>query len=162
MDKGKQRILMRVALTPQNAEKFWEYRTVSQKDREALGSLMLEAYRETIDYEGETLTEACQEIQNTFEGKNGAFLPSCSFLIERNDHILSACLITFYEKMNMPLVAYMMTHPEYQNLGMGTFLLKTSINALLDSGYGNACLVVTKGNDPAYHLYEKLGFSEED
>jgi GNAT superfamily N-acetyltransferase len=162
MDNERPRILMKVSLTPQLADRTWEYRLISQRDHKALGILMLEAYRGTIDYEGETLKDAIEEIQNTFEGKYGVFLQSCSFLIEKNEQALSACLITFYEKMNMPLVAYMMTHPRYKNLGMGTFLLKKCMNALLDSGYEELCLVVTEGNDPAYNLYERLGFSRGD
>jgi ribosomal protein S18 acetylase RimI-like enzyme len=150
---------MKVTLIPQSYDGSWDCRPVSQKDIQQLALLMLEAYEGTIDYQGETLEDALQEVKETFEGKNGILLQDCSFLLERNGQALSACLITLYEKFHRPLVAYMMTHPRYKNQGMGTHVLKTSMNALIDRGYTELCLFVTQGNEPAYTLYETMGFS---
>ncbi len=54
-----------------------------------------------------------------------------------------------------------MTRPESKNLGLATFLMKSSINALLTFGHKELVLVVTAGNEPAEHIYEKLGFKPE-
>ncbi|MCK4304359.1 MAG: GNAT family N-acetyltransferase [Candidatus Eisenbacteria sp.] len=51
-----------------------------------------------------------------------------------------------------------MTRPEFQNRGLATFLIKESINALLDQGHAALYLVVTEGKVAAQHLYEKVGF----
>jgi ribosomal protein S18 acetylase RimI-like enzyme len=53
-----------------------------------------------------------------------------------------------------------MTNPRFKNHGMAGFLLKKSINSLLEERSTELYLVVTKGNDSAQHLYEKLGFQE--
>ncbi len=51
-----------------------------------------------------------------------------------------------------------MTHSEFKNRGMATYLLKSAINALLTFDYKELLLMVTDGNEPAQHVYEKVGF----
>jgi GNAT superfamily N-acetyltransferase len=162
MNNEKSRILMKVTLTPQSSDRSWDCRSIKQEDIPQLAVLMIEAYRGTIDYQDETLEDALQEVRETFEGKNGVLLQECSSLLEKNGQALSACLITFYQPLNRPLVAYMMTHPRYKNQGMGMHVLKTSMNALIEEGYTELCLFVTQGNQPAYTLYEGMGFSRWD
>ena len=154
------RIRMRLALERQDISEDWDVRGFSMEDVSVLGSLMLNSYKGTIDYEGETLDEAISEIEATLNGKYGAFLDSCSFLAEINENAVSAIIITWFEDIRKPLLSFSMTHPEYQNQGLGTYLLKKSINALMDNGYHELHLVVTDGNKPAQHLYRKIGFQE--
>lgn len=133
-------------------------RNISNNDTHLLGSLMLNAYLDTIDYNGESLEDAVSEIQATINGKYGPFMDKCSFLIERDGKAISASIITWFDEEKKPLLAFSMTHPDFKNQGLGTYLLKKSINALLEEGYRELYLVVTDGNKPALHLYEKLGF----
>ena len=155
---------MKLSLTNQDFKRSWSCRNISKNDIHSLGKLMLESYRDTIDYEGEGLEEAISEVRATISGKYGRFLEQCSFIIEENGQPLSACMITWYEEMEAPLVSFTMTYPDFKNLGMAGFLLQKSINALLDQGYKELCLAVTEGNTAARHLYEKIGFQafEED
>jgi GNAT superfamily N-acetyltransferase len=155
---SRSRIWMRMCLHRQDVEEAPGCRTVSQDDVAALGSLMLEAYRGTVDYEGEDLRDAQEEVRGTFGGKYGPFLPDCSFLIETEGQPQAACLITWSERLKSPLLTYSITHPNAQNRGLGAFLICQSINALVSRGHRNLYLVVTEGNAPAQHLYEKLGF----
>ena len=120
---------------------------------------MLAAYRDTIDYDGESLEDALFQMRSLFQGKFGPFQDLSSFCIEQDGRLLSASIITMWE--NRPLVAFSMTRPESKNQGMATFLLKSSINALLTFGHKDLILVVTAGNEPAEHIYEKLGFKPE-
>lgn len=152
------RIKMKMLVKKQKCEKLWNARTISQADVPFLGVLMLESYKGTIDYEGETLKDAVEEVGATLKGKYGPFLRHCSFLIEEKGRILSTSLVVWSEKMNLPLLVYIMTHPDSANQGMATFLLKKSINALHTDGYKELCLVVTEGNTAAQHIYEKMGF----
>ena len=57
-----------------------------------------------------------------------------------------------------PLLSFSMTHPSLKNQGYSTKLIKHSINSLINNRYDELYLVVTEGNDPAQHLYYKLGF----
>ena len=155
---AKSRIKMKLRLQEQDFEKVFQCRTVSQNDTPSLGALMLASFYNTIDYEGETLEDAVQEVRETLNGKYGPFLENCSFLIEEKGLPLSAVLTVYSLEMGIPLIAYTITDPDYANQGMATFLLKKSVTALLASGYKEVFLVVTEGNASAYHVYEKLGF----
>jgi GNAT superfamily N-acetyltransferase len=155
---AKIRIKMKMRLERQAVDDQWLIREISNDDAESLGYLMLEAFRGTIDYEGETLTESIAEITDTLNGKYGPFLDRCSFLIEKDGAVVSAVIVTFYEEMMLPLLAFAMTHPDFRNQDMSSHLIKRSINALLDEGYDEAYLVVTEGNGPAVHMAEKIGF----
>ena len=139
------------------AERF-SHRNVTVGDAVALGELMLEAYRGTVDYEGETLEETISEVRDTLNGKYGPLLEKASFVIEEKGRILSASLVTWWKETNSPLLAFTMTDSASQGKGMATYLLELSINALLVLGYEELSLVVTESNNPARHLYEKMGF----
>jgi ribosomal protein S18 acetylase RimI-like enzyme len=156
----RSRIRMKLHLRKQEINDTWNCKNISKKDIRALGVLMLEAYRHTIDYEGETLEDAVSEVEETMNGKYGPFLQKCSFVIEEGGEAHSASLVTWSEEMHMPLLAFSMTNPRFKNHGMAGFLLKKSINSLLEERSTDLYLVVTKGNDSAQHLYEKLGFQE--
>lgn len=149
---------MKLFLKKQEFKKSLCCRNISEKDIYPLGVLMLESYRSTIDYDGETLEDANSEIRSTLDGKYGPLLEQCSFIVEENERTISACIITWAEEMKLPLLAFSMTHPDSKNKGIATFLLKKSINALLAQGYKELYLVVTKNNIAARHLYEKIGF----
>jgi len=150
---------MRLMLSRQKIDKSWRCRTLSASDTDSLASLMLAAYRDTIDYDGETLEDALFQMRSLFQGKFGTFQDLSSFGIEEDGRLSSVIIITIWE--TRPLVAFSMTRPESKNLGMATFLLKSSVNALLTFGHKEVVLVVTAGNEPAEHLYEKLGFKPE-
>ncbi|HHY13950.1 MAG TPA: ribosomal protein S18-alanine N-acetyltransferase [Thermoanaerobacterales bacterium] len=49
-------------------------------------------------------------------------------------------------------------HEEYRCKGVGRKLLEHAIKASIDKGIVNMTLEVRKSNEPAKHLYEKLGF----
>jgi len=153
-----ERLWMKVELLRQHLKGAWLFRPISEGDVDVLGSLMLEAYRGTIDYEGETLEEAIEEVHTVLAGGYGPFFEDCSYIIEDEGKILSASMIVMSEKVDAPLLAFSMTHPEHKRKGMAEFLLKASINWLLDAGHQELYLVVTEGNTGAIRLYEKLGF----
>lgn len=151
-----QRHKMKLRLAEQTFSKTWPCRAVSLADAPALGQLMVEAYRGTIDYDGETVEQAIEEVTGMLDSKYGDFMPSSSFLVEAEGQPVAACLITFWQEA--PLVTVLMTHPSYKGQGLGTFLMRQSINTLYSQGYQDLYLFVTVGNDDARHIYEKLGF----
>jgi len=133
-------------------------RPVAPSDREDLSTLLYASFRGTVDDEGETAADARTEIEKTFAGTYGRFLPDCSFVIRQSEGLAAACLVTWFEPHQAPLVAFSMTLPAHQRRGFATTLLRASMNALLDRGYAVLTLVVTKENVPAQALYRKLGF----
>lgn len=154
----RRRYRMHLALQPQAVEERWHARPVTQADTPALARLMWDAYRGTIDDEGETLEGALAEVQRHFAGEDGPALDSCSFVIEQDGQALAAVLVALWEKTGRPIISYLMTHPTVKNKGMGHYLLQKSINALLAQNYDDLALYVTDGNLPAQHLYERMGF----
>ena len=149
---------MRLALERQEPVGAFGCRSVTEADAAPLGRLMLDAYRGTVDDEGETLEDAVAEVAKTTQGGYGRFLPDCSLAIEQNGVMSSACLITLIEERGLPFLAFAMTAPGSQGKGMAAFLLKTAINVLFDNGHRELVLVVTEANEPAVRLYRKLGF----
>jgi len=150
---------MEVHLKAQTLSLGFRSRSVRPDDAEALAVLLFAAYRGTIDDEGDSFAEALEEIEKTFHGDYGRFLPGCSFVAEEGEFLASACLVSFFEPHNAPLVVFLMTRPETKRRGLARRLLQRSMNALLDEGYTRLTLVVTDGNDPAQRLYKSMGFA---
>lgn len=151
-----ERLKMKLLLTEQQLEGAWTCRNLARDDIPALARLTLDAYKDTIDDEGETLEDALKAMHDTFAGTSGALLETCSFVIEEWGEPLACTMVTWWREQ--PLLAYVMTHPTAKNRGMGRFLIQKSINALLAQGHRELSLFVTRGNLPAEHLYERLGF----
>jgi len=135
-------------------------RAVRPDDREALAVLLYAAYRGAIDDEGETFADAVTEIEKTWQGAYGRFLPGCSFVLQEGEFLSSACLVSFFAPHDAPLVVFLMTRPEHKRRGLARLVLERSMNALLSEGYERITLVVTDGNEPAQRLYTSLGFTE--
>jgi ribosomal protein S18 acetylase RimI-like enzyme len=153
------RVLMSLELTRQCPRgPSWPCRAIRASDAEDLAMLLYAAFRGTIDDTGETFADAEKEIERTLAGDYGRLLFDCSFTIEARDVLSSACLISWYEPVGSPFVAFTMTRPENKAQGMARFLLQQSINALLDRGYACLSLIVTEQNQPAFNLYTSLGF----
>ena len=130
--------------------------SVSLSDAEVLGALMDNAYRDTIDHEGETFEQCVDEMKNTIQGKYGPFISQASFMVTHNNKPVSAILMT--EWKSQPLVAFTMTDKSYLGKGLAKFLLGKAVSALHGSAWKEIFLVVTEGNTSAESLYEKVGF----
>lgn len=108
-ESRRRRRRLRLALRRQGAQRSWSVRQVSPGDAEALGQLMHDSYRGTVDDEGETVEQSVEEIRAALKGKYGELLVGCSFLIEDSSKPVSAALTTLWE--SRPLLAFVMTHP---------------------------------------------------
>lgn len=155
---SSRRIPMGRALTPQAVKTPAGCRSPQENDKQDLAILLYAAYRGTIDDEGETFADALAEVDKVFAGGHGEFLPDCSFLIAEGEFLSSACLVTWWEPHNAPLVVFTMTRPEARRRGLARSLLQASMNALLSHGYARLTLIVTDGNAAAQNLYASLGF----
>ena len=128
-------------------------------DGDALAELMLAAYRDTIDYAGETQADARQEVAEYFEGEcGGAALLDCSALYWAGAALVSACLISHWDERGHPLVAYVMTHPDYKGQGLAKRLVTVACRLLGQAGCSRLYAVVTDGNTSSERVFSGLGF----
>jgi GNAT superfamily N-acetyltransferase len=153
------RSFMRVELPRRDAVIAPGVRTFESGDEQALGVLMFRAYLGTIDQEEETLAQAHAEVRKTIAGEYGVFVPGCSMVIERHGRLLSATLVTRFQER--PFVAFSLTAPEHKNMGLARACMNATMAELAANGERELRLVVTLANEPAYHLYQSLGFIEE-
>ena len=152
---------MRLALTGQTPSGSWRSRSVGAADVDAIGALMLAAYRGTVDDEGESESDAVAEVGRTMDGEYGLFLPDCSFVVEHDEgRLVGASMVTMVG--SDPVIAYVVVHPEMKRRGIGAFLIAASGEALRLAGHARVDLFVTEANEPAMSLYRKLGFEVVD
>jgi GNAT superfamily N-acetyltransferase len=134
------------------------WRQPTPDDISTLGALMLDAYRGTLDYEGESLEDAITEVTSYFGGDATPLL-DCSVVAFDGDAAVSACLVTLAEVG--PMISYVYTGAAWKGHGLATALIQLSLNAVAKAGYPTLTLWVTVGNTPAEHIYRKLGFVAE-
>lgn len=134
-------------------------RPVTREDSRHVGVLLHRAYRGTVDDDGETELDARREAADTFAGKYGDVSWTASLVAEIDTVVASSSLITLWRAM--PLLAFSVTLPQYQNNGLGGHLISRSAELLRDEGYRELRLVVTRAN-PAITLYRRLGFVNDD
>lgn len=131
-------------------------RTVILSDYEEIGRLDLITIKNGVEFNGETEKETIKEMKLTFNGKYGQFLPEVSFVITEDDKIISAVIWTKNKEHGAALLAYAMTHPEYQRHDLAKTLLMKSSNALLELGYKKAVFGIMHGNTSSMSLFNSL------
>ncbi len=93
-DMIRNRLEMKLALKLLPSRINRPARPVLPDDAPALAQLMLDAYRGTIDDEGETGEEALAEFNAMLDGKYGPWLADASFVVELEGRVNAACVIT--------------------------------------------------------------------
>ncbi len=125
-------------------------------DREALARLLLDAYRGTVDDDGETETDALAAIDAFTAGEFGEVTPGWSEVVERDGRLVAATLVTTWQ--GVPLIAFSMTAPQARRQGLARGGLLRAMDRLRTTGEPRLDLVVTVANEPAVRLYAQLGF----
>ena len=123
-------------------------------DAEALAALMIDAYLHTIDYEGETMVEAREEVGRYFGGRP---LLEHSWLRLVNDDPVSACLVAWSTR-ECPMVSYVLTAAAWKNRHLASTLVALSLRSLADAGHGEVRAWITKGNVPSETVFLRAGF----
>lgn len=131
-------------------------RNPTADDQGALAELMIDAYQGTIDYDGETIEDAAQEVERFWGGVSGVPLLDVSWSAWDGETLVSACLVSFWE--GGPLISYVMTRAEWKGRGLGSALLHQSLHSLVDHGYTEARAVITEGNTPSETIFLRAGF----
>jgi len=123
---------------------------------ENLAETMIDAYKNTVDYEGEEYEDALFEIKNVIADGYGEFLKSVSFAFVKENEVVSAIMVSLYE--NIPYILYVFTKKNNIGRGLATRLIRKSLYELDRKGYRRVQLSVSEANHGARFLYEKLGF----
>ncbi len=142
-------------------ESMFQTRTIQKADASLLAELMIDAYRDTIDYDGETFDDALSEVNAFLAGERGgqAWL-QMSFLAFSNSNLVGACLISEWQERRLPIIAYLMTSTSWKNHGIGRHLLFQALKEIKKGGYTEVRAVITEGNKPSENLFLKLGFQK--
>lgn len=138
-------------------------RGVSPADIHNLADLMLDAYRNTIDYEGEGFAEAVAEVESYFSRASmNLAISQYSLALGFGDSMACACLIEFWQSRNVPFVGFVMCRSVHKRQGLGTFALHKSIGKLRRAGYAELRTIITEGNSPSEALFTRAGFRRVD
>jgi ribosomal protein S18 acetylase RimI-like enzyme len=79
-------------------------------------------------------------------------------VIEDDEQLLAAIVVTAFPALDAPLIAYVMCRPEAQRRGYARALVRQSLGALHAAAIPQVGLFVTQQNEPAMQLYLALGF----
>ena len=60
----------------------------------------------------------------------------------------------------LPIVSYVMTAADHKGRGLATGLMQLTLGSLHVAGERRVDLWVTRGNEPAEQIYERLGFRD--
>ena len=128
--------------------------------QEALAHLMLDAYRGTVDDGGETLADAQHEVAHFWAG-TGEIVPWPEYswgLRDAHEVLVAACMVGMWQSRQVPLIAYVLTHPEWQGQGLATALLRRVLHQFEQHQQLPVYAVVTAGNRPSEALMARVGF----
>ena len=133
---------------------------IQDADLAAVAHLMVDGYRDTIDFEGETDDDALEELRGAIAGANGPVIPA-GWLLVRSADGAPAAAIAVVRWLDMPFISYVFTAAAEKGRGFAGALIRRVAADLAASGEQELVLFVTVGN-PARSLYERLGFVEAD
>ncbi|MBC2458784.1 GNAT family N-acetyltransferase [Clostridium beijerinckii] len=153
-----ERIGMICKLAPQELKGIYTFDKIDSDDIDGLSVSMLDAFKDTVDFNGETIEELNKEICSIVESTFGTFISDASFQIKQNGEIAAVILISLFK--GKPFVSELFTVKKYLKQGMASNLLKNSINVLGNLGYDDLILYVHPKNAAAVNLYKKIGFIE--
>ncbi len=152
------RIRMSLRLSDENKEFPVKLVPADEKHLHAIAEAVLDAYQDTIDYEGENLEQTLEELKRVYKGSYGPPIAKPSLLVMDNGIVKAGVLICLFQ--GEPTITYTFTRKQDQRLGYATLLICNAAYELYKMGYHSLFLYVTVENKGAVRLYESLGFKE--
>jgi ribosomal protein S18 acetylase RimI-like enzyme len=136
-------------------------RPVTEIPLPALTELDWRSFRGTPDENlvADTAEEDEQSLADVLSGRLGRFLdPASTALVQDNGELLGA-ILTAEHDARVAVFLDLLVEPSHRRQGLGRFLVQWGLRALTALGYSTARLWVTEANQPAWTLYESLGFT---
>lgn len=135
------------------------WRNPSLEDQQKLAELMLNSYRDTIDYDGETIDDAVREVESYFSGlRDDSTWLNLSWLGFIEDSPACASLVSFWKDRNAPIIAYVMTASRWKGRHLATLGVARSLQSLEESNHNEVYAVITEGNVTSERVFTRIGF----
>jgi predicted N-acetyltransferase YhbS len=128
-------------------------RRVFGSDREVLAALMLDAYRGTIDDEGEDLEDALVAVDHYMTG----WVPEHSFVVTEDSRVVAMAFITVGSGVHY--VDPIVVAADRQRTGLGRDAVSILLDSLVAAGISEAGATITDGNTASERLFLGLGFT---
>ncbi len=128
-----------------------------QTDTVILAELMLDAYRDTIDWRDQTFDDSLAEVSSFFESQ--PLLENSLMALDENG-CKSACLVMYLKKQAAPLIGYIMTADRAKRTGTARCLLQEVLHQLKRDGHSRVLGGITAGNTPSENLFKSFGFQQ--
>lgn len=122
-------------------------------DRDSLAQLMLDAYRGSIDDEGETFDEARQAIDFYLD----TCLRSHSWVAVRDGLPIGMSLVLIVEANGVHYIDPVAVARDHKQQGLGQQLVHASLASLAEAGVREVGATITDGNEPSERLFARLG-----
>ena len=127
-------------------------RRVVAADHHPLARLMLDAYRGTIDYEGEDLDDAVGEV-GSWLGSDP--LLAHSVVASMGGDPVSAVMVSVVE--DEPFIGYVISDPARKRRGLARLVVTTALASLAAAGHRRVVFYITDGNVASERLFAGLG-----
>jgi ribosomal protein S18 acetylase RimI-like enzyme len=135
-------------------------RQPARADAPALGGLLLDAYRATVDDEGEDLGAAIAEAEGYFAGTHGRAMPGASVVAWRGEVPVAGCLVGWWAARDCPFIVFVAVRTDSKGAGVGRLVLGESVRRLGRAGHKEVRAVVTQGNAASQALFKSRGFED--
>lgn len=123
----------------------------SVDDNEAVAELLLDAYRGTIDDEGETMVEAREAATAML----GWAHPAHSVVLRRNSRLIALCFVQ--EVADNFYIDPIVVAAAHKQQGLGRRMVATCLASLAATGVTSAGATITDGNEASERLFASLG-----
>jgi GNAT superfamily N-acetyltransferase len=122
-------------------------------DRDVLATLLLDAYRGTIDDEGEDHADALAAIDHYL----GIILPDHSLVLFEGDRAVALSFVIVVDDVHY--IDPVTTAASHKGRGLGTAAVAESLRSLATADVHIVGATITDGNTPSERLFTSLGFT---
>jgi len=130
-------------------------REVNGTDRNALAALMLDAYRGTIDDEGEDTADALAAVDYYL----AEMQQQHSFVVIESDRVVAMAFVTVVDGVHY--VDPIVVASERKRTGLGRQAVRMLLNSLATAGITEVAATITDGNIASENLFVGLGFTRQ-
>ena len=127
-------------------------RPPADDDRRAIADLLLDAYRGTIDDEGETDDDALAAADHSLAIVDR----DASVVLTEDERIVALSFVITLD--GRPYIDPVVTTAARKGRGLGSSVVAASLQRLHDRGLDEVGAVITDGNTPSERLFTALGF----
>ena len=140
-----------ITVEPPSTERVM--RRVLDSDRHTLADLMLDAYRGTIDDEGEDLDDALTAVDRYLTGMEHEH----SFVVNEGDRVVAMAFATVVDGVHY--VDPIVVATDRKRTGLGRDAVRMLLDSLATAGVTDVGATITDGNTASERLFVGLGFS---